>query len=153
MKLIALAIAATLVFALPGEATHAGNGCSVKSIAGKWMFATGIGRQSLGAPFPPGKDITAIGTMNINRDGSLSGTFDATVQDTIFLPGIVYDGSVVINPDCTGTVSFVTSAGSVRTDSIVVLSRGRMLGMSQDPNNLWTYQIRRVAAGLRDRDD
>ena len=62
-----------------------------------------------------------IGTMNIDRDGSVSGKFDLTVQDFIFLSDITYTGSVTVNPDCTGTLTFVTSFGSMRTDSIVVV--------------------------------
>lgn len=155
MKRLALAVTVVFLSALPASHAAAGNGCTVKAIAGQWLFATGIGRQMLGEPFPPDKDITAIGTMNINRDGSLSGNFDVTVEDFGFIPGIVYDGSLTVNPDCTGTLSFVTSVGSVRTDSIAVVNRNEILGMSQDPANLWTYQIRRVAANQRkkDRDD
>ena len=55
--------------------------------------------------------------------------------------------------DCTGTVSFATSVGSVRTDSIVVVNRREILGMSQDPANLWTYQVRRIAGPGRANDD
>lgn len=131
-----------LVFGI--SQAHAGGKCSTRMLAGKWVFATSIGRQMLGAPFPPGKDITAIGTMNIERNGSLSGEFDATVQDTFFLPGNTYSGAVVIDSDCTGTLTFITSQGTVRTDSIVVVSRKEMIGMSQDPLNLWTYQVRRI---------
>jgi len=138
-----------LFIALPAIADGS---CSTKSVSGKWVFATGIGRQMLGEPFPPNKDITAIGTMNIAKDGSLSGVFDATVQDTFFLPGIPYSGSVVVNADCTGTLTFVTGAGTMRTDSIVVVSKKEMLGMSQDPLNLWTYQVRRIS-GNKDNDD
>jgi hypothetical protein len=97
--------------------------------------------------FPPGKDITAIGTMNIAHDGSLTGTFDVTVQDTAFVPEIPYSGSVQVNDDCTGTLSFATALGSVRTDSILVVDRSEILAMSQDPLNLWTYQVRRVGRG------
>jgi hypothetical protein len=32
-----------------------------------------------------------------------------------------------------------------RTDSIVVLSRSEIWGMSQDPLNLWTYKVRRIS--------
>ena len=150
-----LILSAILICALASRPALAGSGCSVGQIAGQWVFATSIGRQMLGVPFPPEKDITAIGTMNIERDGTLSGTFDVTVQDTVFIPGIVYVGSVVLNPDCAGTVTFETSVGSVRSDSIVVVNRREILAMSQDPMNLWTYQIRRIARGLSrgDRDD
>ena len=150
LLLISLITIMTL-FTRPAAADES---CSVKHLAGSWIFATSIGRQALGAPFPADKDITAIGTMNINRDGTLSGTFDVTVQDFAFLPGVAYSGEVIVNPDCTGTISFETSVGSVRTDSIAVLSRREIIAMSQDPMNLWTYQVRRIAANLtRGNDD
>ena len=101
----------------------------------------------------PDKDVTAIGTMNIARNGAVEGKFDLTVQDFAAIPGLVYTGSVTINPDCTGTIVFVTSAGTERTDSIVVVNRREMLGMTQDPLNLWTYQVRRIARGGGHDDD
>jgi|GEM_PF-3904559 hypothetical protein len=126
-----------------GQSYRGSKGCSMRNVAGKWLFATSIGRQML-PNFPPDKDITALGTMVIALDGSLSGTFDVTVQDSFFMAGIPYEGSVVINRDCTGTVTFVTGVGSVRTDSIAVVGPNEILGMSQDPFNLWSYQARRV---------
>ena len=119
--------------------------CSIRDIVGKWLFATEIGRQMLPG-FPPDKDVTALGTMVIRRDGTLTGVFDVTVQDSFFVPGVGYEGAVVINPDCTGTLMFVTGVGTVRTDSIALVGRSEFLGMSQDPANLWTYQGRRVGS-------
>ena len=148
MKRQTLVKCAVVLLASIGGPAVADDSCSLHAITGKWLFATNIGRQMLGEPFPPDKDITAIGTMNIARDGTLSGTFDVTVEDFAFIPGVVYTGSVTVNPDCTGVLNFATSVGSVRTDSIAVLSRREVLGMSQDPMNLWTYQIRRIAADL-----
>jgi len=121
----------------------AGDSCSTRAIAGSWVFATGVGRQMLG--FPPGKDITAIGTMNIAKDGSVSGEFDTTIQDEMFFSDIAYAGTVDVNADCTGTLTFETIFGA-RTDSIVVVDRREMLGMSQDPFNLFTYQVRRISS-------
>ena len=144
-----LIIATLLCCTLLGRPAAADDTCSVEDVAGNWVFATGVGRQMLGGNIPPNKDITAIGTMNIERDGTLSGQFDFTVQDSFFFPGLDYVGSIVVNPDCTGTVTFVTSFGTSRTDSIALVSRREMLGMSQDPLNLWTYEIRRIAANLR----
>lgn len=137
-----------LAYDTSGAAISARHRCSVRSVAGRWLFATSIGRQML-PNFPPDKDITALGTMVILPDGTLSGTFDVTVEDSFFIPGIGYEGSVTINRDCTGTLTFVTGVGSVRTDSIAVVGFNEILGMSQDPANLWTYQVRRV--GLRGR--
>jgi hypothetical protein len=119
------------------------HGCSLRDVTGKWLFATSIGRQML-PDLPPEKDMTALGTWVVTRDGGFSGTFDVTVEDTLFAQGVPYTGSIVINPDCTGTVTFVTGLGSTRIDTIAVVGRGEILGMSQDPANLWTYQVRRV---------
>ena len=149
MNLQTLTLGTIVLLTLFGRPAVADDSCSVKDIAGNWIFATSIGRQMLGGDLPPDKDITAIGTMNIARDGTLSGTFDFTVENTVFFPGVSYVGSVVVNPDCTGTLSFSTSASSSRSDSIAIVSRHEILAMSQDPLNLWTYQIRRIAANLR----
>jgi hypothetical protein len=130
---------------LPTTQALADGPCSAQAIAGHWVFATNVGRQLLGGPFPPGKDIAAIGTMNLDRFGNMSGKFDVTVQDFAFIPDIQYTGSVTVNPDCTGTVTFVTTLGTERTDSIVIVNQREMLGMSQNPFNLWNYQVRRIS--------
>ncbi len=153
MKLLKMTILLMGIGLLPTAQALADKPCSVQALAGHWVFATGIGRQALGAPFPPGKDITAVGVMAITKDGNFSGHFDATVQDSFFLPGNAYTGSMTINPDCTGTVTFTTSVGTTRLDSIVVVSRSEILGMSQDPLNLWTYQVRRISSKPADDDD
>ena len=138
---------------LPTAQALADDPCSTQAIAGRWVFATNVGRQMLGEPFPPGKDITAIGTMNIERDGFLSGKFDVTVQDFFSILDVTYSGSVTVNPDCTGTLIFVTSTGTERTDSIVVVNRREMFGMSRDPLNLWNYQVRRISNKPANDDD
>ena len=155
MRSLTRTLFAMLCCALPASTAFADRHghCSTHAVAGKWVFATGIGRQALGEPFPPGKDITAIGTMNITRDGRLSGDFDVTVQDAFFGPAIPYSGTIEVNADCTGKLSFVTGAGSMRTDSIVVVSRTEMLGMSRDPANLWTYQVRKIGPARGSSED
>lgn len=115
--------------------------CSNRTIAGNWLFATGVGQQKI----LPGGDITALGTMNIDSSGNVSGKFGVTLAEFMFLPDRTYTGSVTVNPDCTGTLTFVTSAGTVRTDSIAVVNQDEIWGMSQDPFNLWTYKVRRIA--------
>ncbi len=142
-KLTTILTAGLLLFTLHGTPALADNACSVKQIAGNWVFATGVGRQMLG--FPPDSDVTAIGTMNIDSEGNLSGRFDLTIEDYDHFSGIDYTGTVTVNADCTGTIEFVTSVGSMRADSIAVVNRGEILGMSRDPANLWTYQVRRLS--------
>jgi len=60
----------------------------------------------------------------------------------VFAPGNTYMGSVAVNPDCTGTLTFVTSLGSERVDSIAVLDQDEMWGMFQDIGDVWTYSVR-----------
>jgi len=136
-------IGAVVLFGLATSAL-ANTPCSVRSLAGTWVFATDVGQQKL---FPAPGDITAIGTINIDRAGNFSGKFDFTVAEFGFFPNNSYTGSITVNPDCTGTVTFVTSAGPGRTDSIVVVSQSEMWSMSQDSLNLWTAKARRISRG------
>jgi len=66
-----------------------------------------------------------------------------------FVPGNTYGGSITVNADCTGTITFTDSASGSRTDSIVVLNGVEIWGMSQDPAVLWTYRAKKI--GLRGR--
>lgn len=130
-----------LLFAAPAFAGNDYETCSTRMLAGRWMFATEVGKQAIF----PGGEITAIGVFRLDRQGTLlDGAFDATVEKFRFLQGVTFTGSVVVNANCTGTLTFVTSAGTTRTDSIVVLGPGHVRGMSQDINNLWTYDMRRL---------
>jgi hypothetical protein len=118
--------------------------CALSYVTGDWFFVTDVGQQAI---FPADGDITAIGTLKIQSSGAIGGKFDATVSEFAFLPGIDFNGAISVNSDCTGTVNFVTSAGTSRTDSIVVVSADEILGMSRDINNLWTYSVRRISRG------
>jgi hypothetical protein len=142
MKTFRLLLPLGLLFAAPAFAGNDYESCSTRMLAGRWMFATDVGHQAL---FPGSGDITAIGVFRIDRLGTvLDGVFDATVEKFRFLPDLSFSGSVVVNANCTGTLTFVTSAGTTRSDSIVVIGPGHIRGMSQDINNLWTYDMRRL---------
>lgn len=145
MKTLATTILLGLGMVTSNYASAGHDTCSLKSLVGKWVFATDVGHQMLGGPFPPDKDITAIGTIVIDRFGGLTSNFDVTIQDFMFFPGNTSAGSIAVNRDCTGTLTFISSAGTARTDSIVILGPREFLGMSQDPLNLWTYQARKVS--------
>ena len=140
MKTLKIVMAAAMLLSTTGWAGESSGDCSTQMLAGRWMFATEVGKQT----FFPGGDITAIGTFRVDRAGNLKGKFDATVANLRFLPGVGFSGSVTVNPDCTGTLTFTTDAGTTRTDSIVVLSGWYARGMSQDVAFLWTYDMRRL---------
>lgn len=137
------------------EDSYKRRGCSVRSIAGHWLFATDVGRIIIDPENP--SSITALGTMHIDRRGNISGTFDATVSypappplpESGFLPAQTYTGTIVVNRNCTGTLEFVTSQGNTRTDSIAIVSPHEMWGMSQVSTELWTYRARKVAGRRR----
>ena len=142
MKIFRVLLPLGLLFAAPAFAGNEFEPCNTRMLAGRWMFATDVGHQ---ARFPGGGNITAIGVFRFDRQGTLlDGIFDATVEKFRFLPGITFTGSVVVNANCTGMLTFVTSAGTTRSDSIIVLGPGHVRGMSQDIDNLWTYEMRRL---------
>jgi len=142
-------IGSVLMLGLAAAPALANPPCSVRSVAGAWVFATDVGQQTL---LPAPGDITAIGTINIDGEGNISGKFDFTVAEFGFFPNNTYTGSITVNPDCTGTVTFVTSAGTGRTDTIVIVSQSEMWSMSQDIANLWTAKARRISKVPREDD-
>ncbi|HYJ41692.1 MAG TPA: hypothetical protein VEW08_12950 [Steroidobacteraceae bacterium] len=140
MKTLTIALATAMLLSTTAWAGDAPEECSNRMLVGRWMFATDVGEQT----FFPGGDITAIGIFRVDRAGNLKGKFDATIANFGFLPGVEFNGTVTVNPDCTGTLTFTTSRGTTRTDSIVVLGYGHVRGMSQDVAFLWTYDMRRL---------
>ncbi len=138
MRTVLTALTLALLLGTNAFATDASE-CSARMLAGRWMFATDVGKQT----FFPGGDITAIGTFRADRTGKFKGVFDATVAGWMFLPSVAFSGAFTVNPDCTGTVTFETENGSARTDTIIILG-DRIRGMSQDVTFLWTYEIQRM---------
>ena len=137
--------------------------CSIRTIAGKWVFATETGHMlsPVGGPGPHGRitDVTAMGTMNIDKAGNISGDFDISILGVAFIPDIPYTGLVTVNPDCTGSLNFSpASSTNTRTDSIVISGNGNeisaMVGFitlaidgTRDFGVSWTYKIRRAGGG------
>ena len=89
--------------------------------------------------------ITALGTFNIDKKGNVSGKFDNNLREFAAFEDIEFFGTIQVDRDCTGNVVFETSDGFMRRDSIAVVGRNEMWGMSLDPNNQWTYQVRRIS--------
>lgn len=140
-----VAAAVILSSATVPDAAGRDNGlCSVRTLRGHWLFATGMG-ELFYEPFA-GRTITALGTMDFDGQGNLQGSFDNTIADFGAFLDNTYWGTVTVDPDCTGTIQFTTSSGSQRTDSIALVRRDEVWGMSLDPKNPWTYIVRRVPA-------
>jgi hypothetical protein len=119
--------------------------CSIATIAGAWAFTTtDIMYNSDGTVGG-----TALGVFKIDADGNLTGTYDSTFLGSPpnFYPATNYVGTVSVNPNCMGTLSFhdVGSTDMI-VQSIVIARSGReMLGMFQDPSDaLGTFKCERV---------
>jgi hypothetical protein len=151
MRALSAIFFATMTVTLPGSATGQMPPCTVGMVEGTWVFATGIGQLSNQPPIPEparGKQITAIGTIHIDGQGNISGAYDNTIADVGSFLNNTFVGTVVVNADCTGTLSFTDSRGASRTDSIVVLTRrdqSELWGMSRDHLLVWTYTARRIS--------
>jgi hypothetical protein len=131
---------AMTVGALAATPTRAGEvGCSPKMLVGSWVFATDVGQ------YPAfGGDITALGTLNVDWQGNVSGTFDATVAEGDYLANVAYWGTITVDEDCRGTAEIETQYRNTRRDSFVLVSPTEFWGMSQFPENLWTYRARKL---------
>jgi hypothetical protein len=118
--------------------------CATRDLAGRWIFATDVGQQQLFLPSTEG-GITSLGTMNIDKQGNLSGEFDFVVGGFITATGNTYTGTVSLATNCTGTLTFRDSTGNSRTDRIALVSKDEVWAMSLDPSWLWTYKMRKIS--------
>jgi hypothetical protein len=115
--------------------------CSIATIAGGWVFITDVLYTQAGTV-----DGIAIGTVNIGMDGSYVGTYNWSGTGGSFL-GNDYIGTVTVNPDCTGTVSFhdVGSTYDV-VQSIVIARDGQEIwGDFQNPaDDVGIWRAKRI---------
>lgn len=150
MRAVVSMFVVSTILAVPTRAIGQTPPCRVGLIEGAWLFATHVGHFSSQPQVPErlrGKDITAVGTMNIDGRGNISGTFDYTLADVGSFLNNTYAGTVIVNGDCTGTLSFTDSTGATRTDSIAVFIRrdqAELLGMSRNHLLMWTWTARRL---------
>jgi hypothetical protein len=124
------------------ELTRHSHECSVATVAGSWVFKTD------GLYLPSGELAgNVLGVVRIHADGTLHGKYDFQGPSGFF-PAIEIEGTVIVNPDCTGTLSFhqVDTDDSDSTQSIAIGSGGKeILGMFQDPTgDIGTYRAIRM---------
>jgi len=91
--------------------------CSIATIAGEWVFVTDVLYTQAGTV-----DGVAIGTVNIGMNGSYGGTFNWAGTGGAAL-GNNYIGTVTVNPDCTGTVSFHAVGDTYEVVQSIVIAR------------------------------
>jgi hypothetical protein len=126
--------------------------CSIATIAGAWVFYTGVFTDTVPLSDGGAGFATALGTFNISRRGELSGRFDYN-GSTGFIPDIRYAGTVTVKPDCTGAVEFSDNdEPDVKVEQSIVIARnGREIhGMFKDAATVWTYSAQRIDEGERD---
>jgi hypothetical protein len=115
--------------------------CSTATIAGAWVFTANNLYLQDGT-----LDGNAMGTANYHVDGTLDGTYDWEGTGG-FYPGIAYAGTLSVNPDCTGTISFHDVGDTyVVVQSIVIARSGQEIwGMFQNPaDDVGTFKLTRI---------
>jgi hypothetical protein len=115
--------------------------CSIATIAGQWVFTTDVLYTQDGTV-----DGVALGTINIGIDGSYGGTYDWAGTSGFSL-GNNYIGTVTVNPDCTGTVSFHDVGDTyIVVQSIVIAGGGQEIwGDFQNPaDDVGTWRAKRA---------
>jgi hypothetical protein len=115
--------------------------CSIATIAGEWVFTTDVLYTQDGTV-----DGVALGTINIGIDGSYGGTYDWAGTSGFSL-GNKYIGTVTVNPDCTGTVSFHDVGDTyIVVQSIVIADGGQEIwGDFQNPaDDVGIWRAKRV---------
>lgn len=138
---------AALVSGISAPALAQDNGhafCSVEALAGNWVFAS----NDAGRFFEDGtatEVATVMGSLSIETDGTFDGEFDLIFGGVIALLDVFWEGEMTVDPDCRGTTFFsVPAFGTSRSDTIAVVSAHEILGMSLDPTNIWSYQMRKL---------
>jgi hypothetical protein len=116
--------------------------CSISTIAGAWVFTTDVLYTEEGTV-----DGIALGIINIGIDGSYGGTYD-WAGTTGFSLGNEFIGTVTVNPDCTGTVSFHSVGDTYDVlQSIVIAGSGQEIwGDFQNPaDDVGVWRAKRTA--------
>lgn len=92
--------------------------------------------------------MTALGTLNFDIHGNMSGKYDFNVAG---FPGNwsgTQAGKVTVNPNCTGIMTFTwndSTGEGTRLDSLAIARSGReILGMVADGSAVWTYKAERI---------
>lgn len=115
--------------------------CSIATIAGQWVFTTDPLYLQDGT-----LDGYATGTLGIRHDGTLDEMYDWEGLGG-FYPGNPAVGSVSVNPDCTGIISF-HDVGDTQmvVQSVVIADKGQEIwGMFQDPTmDVGVYRVKRI---------
>jgi len=122
-------------------ATTKAHPCSIATIAGEWVFTTDVLYTQEGTV-----DGVALGTINIGMDGSYGGTYDWAGTSGFSL-GNKYIGTVTVNPDCTGTVSFhdVGSSYEVLQSIVIARSGQEIWGDFQNPvDDVGVWRAKRI---------
>jgi hypothetical protein len=122
-------------------ATKMAHSCSIATIAGEWVFITDVLYTQAGTV-----DGIAIGTINIGMDGSYGGTYDWSGTGGAAL-GNNYIGTVTVNPDCTGTISFHDVGDTYEVVQSIVIARDgqEIWGDFQNPaDDVGVWRAKRI---------
>lgn len=103
--------------------------CTLARLGGGWGFSmSGFNHPGPAGPIPG--PAAETGVFTADREGNFSGTVTLSLSGTI-LPAVTFTGTAIVNPDCTGSATVVSSLGLVEHFDFVVVDKSRELLLIQ----------------------
>jgi hypothetical protein len=118
----------TLLTPSLGSAADDGRHCKEASLEGDWGFTL----SGTVTPAPAVTPAAAVGIFTVDRVGNVSG------RDTVSANGTVlqetFSGTLIVNPDCTGSATLDSSiVGETHLDFVLVAKKKEILLIRKDP--------------------
>ncbi len=113
--------------------------CSLEDIEGTYAY-TLSGTLTDG---PNAGPVAAVGRLTFDGKGNISG------RDTISINGHVtrgrtYEGTYVVNPDCTYSTIIIDSLGQQQIGDYVIVDRNEVRAIRANDTNVVTLNLKRV---------
>ncbi len=136
-----LTLFALVILTAPGLALANGEACSRDKVAGTYGFtATGTILSPNAMGLPPGP-VAATGIMTLDKQGNFHGSETMSLNGSI-VNGITFDGTYVVNPDCTITLE---DPGFFHNFGVIVAGGNEMFLMLTDDGVVATLTVKRIS--------
>ncbi len=134
------ALAALGILSAPGLALASDEPCSGRSISGTYGFSgTGLILPSNPKGLPPGPAAAAV-VMTFERTGRMYGTQVVSFNGSV-ISDINYDGTYVLNPDCTMTFDV---PNTFHNFGVLVAGGSEIFMMSGDAGVVASFHMKRL---------
>ncbi|HLJ86809.1 MAG TPA: hypothetical protein VKZ53_08290 [Candidatus Angelobacter sp.] len=120
------ALALVALFSLAGGYVHADDGCSNRTLHGRY------GVQVSGTSAALGMDSAVFDFVADGRGAIPSGSATEVFRRSLDLVNITFTGTYSVNADCTGTLTINDNLGGTTVDTFVVSEDGRRIVLADD---------------------